>query len=94
MGPVVLRHHHQSGRVLVETVHDARAFDAADAGKAAAAMGDQRINQRAGFMPGGRMHHETFGLVDNDDVVIFVDDVKRDIFTQGLGGGRFRHVRL
>ena len=78
--PVVLRRHHQPGGVLVEPMHDARAPDTADPGKAGAAMGDQRVDQRAGLVPGGGMHHEAPGLVDDDDVVILVDDIERDIF--------------
>ena len=64
----------------------------ADAGKAGAAMGDQRIDQGAGLVPGGRMHHEAPGLVDDDDVVILIDDIERDILALGLGGDRLRHV--
>ncbi len=55
-------------------------------------MGDQRIDQRAGLMAGGRMHHEPLGLVDDDDVVVLVDDIERDILAGRLGGDRFRHV--
>ena len=80
--PVVLRHHHQPGGVLVEPMHDARPPDAADPGKARAAMGDQRIDQRAGFMAGGGMHDESLGLVDDDDVVILIDDIERDILSR------------
>ena len=61
-------------------MHDARAPDAADPGKAYPAMGDQRVDQRAGLMAGGRMHHQPPGLVDDDDVVILIDDIERDIF--------------
>ena len=67
---VVLGDHHQPGGVLVEPVHDARPLDAADAGKAGAAMGDQRVDQRAGLVAGGRMHDQAFRLVDDDDVVV------------------------
>ncbi len=55
-------------------------------------MGDQRVDQRAGLMAGGGMHHKPFGLVDDDDVVILIDDIERDIFSLRLGGNRFRHV--
>ncbi len=89
---VVLRRHHQPGRVLVEPVHDARALDAADPGKACPAMGDQRVDQRAGLVACGGMHHEAARLVDDDDVVIFIDDIERDIFADWLGRDRFRHV--
>ena len=47
-----LGHHQQAGGVLVEAMHDARPLDAADAGEAGAAMGDERVDQRAGGMAG------------------------------------------
>ena len=90
--PVVLRHHHQPGGVLVEPVHDARAADAADPRQAGAAMGDQRIDQRAGLVAGAGMHDEALGLVDDNDVVILVDDIERDGFGPGFGGDRLRHI--
>ena len=67
MGLVGLGHDHQAGGVLVEPVHDARPLDPADAGQARAAMGDQRVDQRAGGVAGGRMHHQALRLVDDDD---------------------------
>ena len=89
---VVLGRHHQPGGVLVEPVHDARPLDAADARKAGAAMGDQRVDQRAGLVAGGRMHHQPPRLVDDDDVVVLEDDIERDVLARGLGGDGFRHV--
>jgi hypothetical protein len=47
VGEVALGADDQSRRVLVEAVDNARPGDAADARKAVAAMGDQRIDQRA-----------------------------------------------
>ena len=44
-------------------------------------MGDQRVHQGAGLVAGGGMHDEAFGLVDDDDVVVLIDDIERDIFT-------------
>src|SRR5438270_14091712 len=38
MGAIVLRHHHEAGRILVEPVNDAGPTLAADAGEAVAAM--------------------------------------------------------
>ena len=55
-------------------------------------MGDQRVDQRAGLVAGGGMHHQALGLVDDDDVVVLVDDIERDILARGLGGDGFRHV--
>ena len=55
-------------------------------------MGDQRVDQRSGRVARGRMHHEAGRLVDDDDVVVLVDDVERDILALRLGIGGFRHV--
>ena len=92
MGAVVLGHHHQAGGVLVEPVDDAGTAHAADAGKACAAMGNQRVDQRSGLVPGGGMHHEILRLVDDDEVVVLEHDIERDILAFGLGGGGRRHV--
>ncbi len=92
VGAVVLGHHHQAGGVLVEPVDDAGTADPADAGKAQPAMGNQRVDQRSGLMPGGGMHHEILRLVDDDDVVVLEHDIERDVLAFGLGGGGGRHV--
>ena len=88
VGGVGLGHHHQAGGVLVEPVHDARPLDAADAGQAVAAMGDQRVDQRALGVAGGRMHHQALRLVDDDERVVLVDDIERDRLARGLGRAR------
>ncbi len=85
---VVLRHHHEPGRILVEPVHDAGPPLAADPGKAVAAMRNQRIDQRPGPMAGGGMNDEVAGFVDDDDVVVLVDDIERNGF-----GGRLGRLR-
>ena len=90
VGAVVLGHHHQAGGVLVEPVHDAGPLDAADARQAVAAMGDQRVDQRAGGVAGGRMHHQALRLVDHDERVVLVDDVERDRLGRRLGRFRLR----
>ena len=92
MGEVVLGDDHQSGGIFVQPVHDAGAPDAADAGQARAAMGDQRIDQRAGLVPGRGVHHQSPGLVDDNDVVVLVDDIERDILALGLRGGGLGYV--
>ena len=79
MRAVGLRHHHQAGGILVQPVHDAGALHPADARKARAAMRDQRIDQRAGRVSGGRMHHQPLRLVDHDQGVVLVHDIERDV---------------
>ena len=89
---VVLGRHHQPGGVLVEPVHDARAPTPPMPERLGAAMGDQRVDQRAGLVAGGGMHHQALRLVDDDDVVVLKDDIERDILALGLGGDGLRHV--
>ena len=55
-------------------------------------MGNQRIHERPRLMSRARMHDEAGRLVDDDDVVVLVNDIERDLFAQGLGGHRRRHV--
>ena len=42
--------------------------------------------------PAAGMHDQALRLVDDDDVVVLVDDIERDILALGLGGDRLRHV--
>ncbi len=58
--------------------------DAADAGETRAAMGDQRVDERAVRMAGARMHDEAGRLVDDDQRVVLVENVERDGFAFGL----------
>ena len=44
-----------------------------------AAMGDQRIDQRAVGIARRRMHHQPRRLVDDDEVLVLVDHVERNI---------------
>src|SRR5215472_4488814 len=65
MGAVGLGHHDEAAGVLIEAMHDAGALDAADAGEAFAAMGDERIDQGAGPVAGGGVDDEPRRLVDD-----------------------------
>ena len=40
---------------------------------------EQRVDDRAGLVPGRRMGHEAGRLVDDEDVGVLVDDVERDV---------------
>ena len=78
-GALVFGRDQQPAGVLVQPVHDARPRHAADAGERIAAMGEQRIDQRAVQIAGRGMHDKSRGFVDHDQIGIFVTDRKRNI---------------
>ncbi len=84
----------EAGGALVETVHDAGPLDAADPGKARAAVGDESVDERAGGVSGGGVHDEMGRLVDDDEVLVLVDDVKVDLLGRWRGGRGFGHADL
>ena len=75
---VGLGHDHEAAGVLVEPMHDARAFHAADAGETVAAMRDQRVDQRAGRVSRGGVDDQAGGLVDDNERVVLIDDIERN----------------
>ena len=83
MGAVGLGHDQQTGRVLVDAMHDAGPFLATDPRQVAAEMVQERIDQRAAGRARGGMHDHAGGLVHDDQVGILVQDLERD----GLGRG-------
>ena len=78
-------------RVLVQPMDDAGPRLAADADQLVAAMGDQGIDQRAVGIAGGGMHHQSGRLVDDDQVLVLVDHVQRNILALRHGAARLRH---
>ena len=92
-GDLRLGDDHHAGGVLVEPVHDARTRHAADAFEVGAMVQDG-VHERAGVVSGRGMDDETGGLVENEDVVIFEEDVERDVLRLRLrrDGRRDRDV--
>ncbi len=72
--------HHQTGGVLVQAVNDTRTRYVDDVWHVV----QQRIEQGAAGVPGSRVHDQPGGLVDDHDVVVFVDDIQFDIFCYPL----------
>ncbi|MNU02799.1 hypothetical protein D3C72_2466160 [compost metagenome] len=48
-------------------------------------MEQQRIDQRAIRRAGSGVDHHTDGLVDDNELVVLIEDVERDIFGMGFG---------
>jgi len=82
VGDIVFGDDHHASRILVQPMHDPWTANAPDAGKAAAAMMDQCIDQRAGPIAGGGMNDQPGGLGDDDDIVVLVEHVQRNILAQ------------
>ena len=78
-------------RVAVEPVDDARPERAA-AGELPEVEGE-RVGERARRHPGRGVDDEPGGLVDDDELFVFVDDVERNLFGRDLGQRR-RRVQL
>ncbi len=90
MDTVGFRHHKKPGRVFVQPVDDARTFNAANAGEAVGAMVDQRVDERAVPIARARMHHQTCGFIDHNQVIVFKGDVERNILAFWGRGFRLR----
>ncbi len=87
MRHVILGDDDQPAGFLVEPVHNSRAQLAAHIRQFAEAM-QQRVDQRPAiaFVLGGAcsgVHHHSRWLVDDSQVVIFIDDVERDVLCDG-----------
>ena len=81
-------HDQQAARILVDPMHDTRAFLAAHAREIAAEMMQQRVDQRSARGARGRMHHHARRFVHHDQIVIFIADIERDVLGPGLDLGR------
>ncbi len=79
MGHVILGHDQTSARLLVEAVDNSRPFRSANAGEIAA-VGQERIHQSAAGPAGAGMNGDTRGLIEHEQVLIFVENRERDCF--------------
>jgi uncharacterized protein DUF6476 len=80
MGVVRLGDDEQSRGVLVEPMDDAGATNAAYPRQAIAAMSNQCVDERSGFMAGGGVNHKSCRLVDNDQMGILIDHFEGNRF--------------
>ena len=75
---IVFCDQNQAGRILIKPVDDSRPPLAADAGKVVHVI-KQRVHQRSVFVSGRRMHHHAAGFVDNGNIRILIENIKRNI---------------
>lgn len=85
MREIVLGDDEKSAGLLVQPMDDAGAFDAADTGETVAAMGEQSIDQCAGFIAGTGMDDEACWLVDDQKILVLKHNLKGDWFRLRFG---------
>ena len=90
VGKVVFRRDEQAGRVLVDAVHDAGPPLSADAGETVAAVGEQGVDERAVLVAGRGVHDHAARLVDDDEVVVLIHHVQRQVLRYQLRGSGVR----
>ena len=57
-------------------------------------MVEEGVDQRAGRVPGSRVHHQIGWFVDHEQVIIFVQDIQGNVLRQHLAGDGIRPVDL
>jgi hypothetical protein len=83
MGFVVLGHDETTARILVEPVHDAGPLFPAD-DRQRGTMMEQCIDEGVFAVTGARVHDQTRCFVDDDEIVVFEENLKRDPLWQVL----------
>ena len=78
MSPVGLGNHQEPGSILINPVNDAGPQLAVD--RRQGGVVHQGVNQRVVGVAGGRVHHHPLGLIDDEDVIVFVNNVEGDVF--------------
>ena len=87
VGRIGFRHHQQAGGLLVETVDDPGAQDAADPREVPAVV-EKGVDQRPARMAGGRMDDHPRRLVDDQQRCVLVENLQGDRLGQDPGGLR------
>lgn len=86
---IIFRDDEAAGSILIESMHNAGAFDAADARKLALAVVEQGIHQRAIGISGSGVNDNAGFLIQHDEVFIFKEDLEGDVLRGGLGWDSF-----
>ncbi len=94
MRTIILCDHQYARSLFVQPVNNPRTANTADPRQALPAMRNQRVNQRTILVPGRRVHNKPCRLVDDNDVLILKQDIKRNILPNGISRDRFWHNHL
>ena len=80
--------------IHIDSVHNTRTNDSADAGQLVPAMVHKAVYKGMAVMSCCRVHHHAFGFVDEDDILVLVEDVQVHGLRINLRLHGFRHLQL
>jgi len=83
MGCIVFGHDKTAARFFVETMNDSGALFSADPGQHRAVV-EERVDQSVLTMTGAWMNDKPRRLVDHDEIIVFEENLKRDLLRQGV----------
>src|SRR6266481_4158607 len=86
---VILCNDKAAARLLVETMNDAGALFPADSRQRGAVV-EERVNQSVLAMTSARVNNKPRWLVDNDQIVVFKENLKWDLLWKGLNFFQWR----
>ena len=90
VGRIVLAHQKRTGSIFINSVDNSRSHHPVDPGKAVTTMGHNRIYQCSLIMPGSRMYHHSFGLINDQHIFILIKNIQRNILRNNI---RFTGIR-
>ena len=67
-------------------MYNAGTFYSANTGKVALAVVEKGIHESAVGIPRRGVNHEACGFVDDDEILIFVEDIEGNVLRNNLGG--------
>ena len=91
---VILHGNHQSGCVHIDTVNNTRSDNTVDVRKLTGTVEKQRIYERPGIMTRSRMDDHPLRLIDDDQIIIFIYNIQRDIFRFCISIDRRRKINI
>src|SRR5919198_1756660 len=83
MRRVIFGYDKAAARLFVETMNDSRALFPTDSRQHGAVV-EERVYQSVFAMPGTRVNDKPRRLIDDDEIVVFEENLKRDRLRQGL----------
>jgi len=79
VGGIVLRHDQASARFLVEPMHNSRPGNTANSAEASLTVMEQAIHEGIIIVARCRMNHQSWGLVDDEEGFVFVQNIHRHL---------------